>query len=111
MKAYSRLQEQGVPTEYIALLRTLYSRQTGSVADSRAFPIRRGVKQGDVISPLLFNAGLEHAIRMWKAHLLDLSINIGSTANLTDVRFADDLMLYAKSWRELVMTWRHLAYR
>ena len=40
---------------------------------------------------------------MWKAHLLDHGINIGSTANLTNVRFADDLMPYAKSWRELVI--------
>ena len=100
---FKALQEQGVPTEYIALLRTLYSQQTGSVADSRAFPIRRGVKQGDVISPILFNAGLEHAIRMWKARLIDHGIDIGSTANLTNVRFADDLMIYAKSWRELVI--------
>ena len=53
------------------------------------------MKQGDVISPVLFNAGLEHAIRVWKAHLLDHGINIVSTANLTNVRFADDLMLYA----------------
>ena len=52
------------------------------------------MKQGDVIIPILFNAGLEHAIRMWKTHLLDHGINIGSTANLTNVHFADDLMLY-----------------
>jgi hypothetical protein len=30
---------------------------------SNAFPIQNGQKQGDVLSPLLFNFALEHAIR------------------------------------------------
>ncbi|OLP93183.1 Retrovirus-related Pol polyprotein from type-2 retrotransposable element R2DM [Symbiodinium microadriaticum] len=80
----------------------LYSSQTGSVSDSRKFHIGRGVKQGDIISPLLFNAGLEHAIREWKACLHDEGIHIGAPANLTNIRYADDLMLYAKTWQELV---------
>ena len=66
------------------------------------FHIGHGVKQGDVISPLLFNAGLEHAIREWKACLYDEGIHIGAPANLTNIRYADDLMLYAKTWQELV---------
>ena len=72
------------------------------MSDSRKFHIGRGVKQGDVISPLLFNAGLEHAIREWKACLYDKGIHIGAPANLTSIRYADDLMLYAKTWQELV---------
>ena len=34
------------------------------------FSIQRGVKQGDVISPILFNAVLEPAMRKWKRKLL-----------------------------------------
>ena len=60
------------------------------------FHIGRGVKQGDFISPLLFNAGLEHAIREWKACLHDEGVHIGAAANVTNIKYADDLMLYAK---------------
>ena len=99
---FRALRHQGVSEGYLQLLQELYSSQTGSVSDSRRFHIGRGVKQGDIISPLLFNAGLEHAIREWKACLHDEGIHIGAPANLTNIRYADDLMLYAKTWQELV---------
>ena len=60
---FRALRHQGVSEGYFQLVQKLYSSQTGSVSDSRKFHIGRGVKQGDIISPLLFNAGLEHAIR------------------------------------------------
>jgi hypothetical protein len=33
---------------------------------SDMFPIRNGLKQGEVLSPLLFNFGLEYAIRVFR---------------------------------------------
>ena len=36
---------------YISLLSALYRSQTGQVQAGRKFPIQRGVKQGDVLSP------------------------------------------------------------
>ena len=57
---FGALQSQGVSRPYFKLLAALYCNQTGDV-NGKTFPIQRGVKQGDVISPLLFNAGLEHA--------------------------------------------------
>jgi hypothetical protein len=40
-----------------------YSRvQVGKNVSDR-FPIRNGLKQGDALSPMLFNFALEHAIR------------------------------------------------
>ena len=59
------LHSQGVSRPYVNLLAALSGNQTGDV-NGKIFPIQRGVKQGDVISPLSFNAGLEHAIRKWK---------------------------------------------
>ena len=60
------LKEQGVPSIYINTLQRLYSSQSGLVtagASSRDFPILRGSRQGDPISPILFNAVLEMIMR------------------------------------------------
>jgi len=40
----------------------LYHDQVGLV-QGKQFPIKHGVKQGDVLSPLFLKAGLEHAMK------------------------------------------------
>ena len=98
---FDALQSQGVSRPYLTLLAALYCNQTGDVT-GKTFPIQRGVKQGDVISPLLFNAGLEHAMRKWKLRLQHRGFDLGNGEYLTNLRYADDLMLYAKHWDELI---------
>ena len=61
-----------------------------------------GVKRGDVISPLLFNVALEVAFEAWKERLTYHGILLAENAErLTNIRYADDVMLYAKSLEEL----------
>ena len=98
---FKALETQGIHRAYLALLANMYADQTGTVAGGRTFAIERGVKQGDVISPMLFNAGLEMAIRSWKRRLLHHGIALDAAERLTNVRYADDLMIYAKGWKEL----------
>eukprot|EP00973_Karenia_brevis_P048701 6757970-Karenia_brevis.AAC.1 len=53
------LNQSGISSGYIELLKILYDHQTATVmagVESRAFPLERGVKQGDPISALLFIA-------------------------------------------------------
>ena len=53
------------PTPYIDLEKRLYSHQEGTVltnTESAVFPIRRGTKQGDPVSSLLFNTVLQFAL-------------------------------------------------
>ena len=100
---FEALRVQGIPECYIALLAALYSDQTGSVNGSRSFKIMRGVKQGDVLSAILFSAGLEHAMGHWKTRLVDEGFLVKhGHERLTNIRYADDIIIYAKSQNELM---------
>ena len=66
---FSALRDQGLCNDELALLLDLYTDQTGSANGSRSFDIMRGVKQGDTLSSLLFNAVIEHVFRRWKLRL------------------------------------------
>ena len=96
---FAALQRQGFPQEYIRLLGVLYDSQSGFVDGSESFPINRGVKQGDVLSPALFNAGLEDVMASWKQRLTDHGVDVGLAERLTNIRYADDILLFAKKQR------------
>ena len=99
---FTALRNQGVPEAYVQLLAALYEKQKGSVNGSTLFDILRGVKQGDVLSSMLFNAGLEAAFSEWRCRLTSEGFLLSTGGSrLTNVRYADDVMLFAKSVSEL----------
>ncbi|KAE9413032.1 hypothetical protein Angca_006282, partial [Angiostrongylus cantonensis] len=60
------LASQGVPTQYIKILRELYKNFTTKILpfyNDINVDVKRGVKQGDTISPKLFTATLQNVMR------------------------------------------------
>lgn len=69
---------------------------------SEPFEIRTGVRQGDGLSPLLFNCALEKVVREWDAKTRG-GIRLGTKNKGITIKclaFADDLALLAETWGE-----------
>ena len=61
------------------------------------------MKQGDVLSAILFNCVLDSVFVKWKAQLFHEGIQVrGSGERITNIRYADDILLVAKSRAELL---------
>jgi hypothetical protein len=64
---YNIVIEFGVPMKLVRLIKMCLNETYGKVRIgkhlSESFPIQNGLKQGDALSPLLFNFGLEYAFR------------------------------------------------
>ena len=60
---------QGVRPQYVQALKNVYRKQTAKVqvdAANRHFPVKRGTRQGDPISPVLFNSVLQDVFGILK---------------------------------------------
>ena len=105
---WDALRQQHIPEAYITLLQHMYNDQTATVrtdTSSRSFSIQRGVKQGDPLSSFLFNALLEHIFRQikpgWQRKKFGIKLGFAQETSITNLRFADDVLLCAPNLRRL----------
>ena len=95
------LRNQGVDEVYINILEEIYRGSTATIVlhkESNRIPIKKGVRQGDTISPMLFTACLQEVIRSLEWEQLGIRVNGEYLSNL---RFADDVALLSNLENEL----------
>ena len=103
-KLWKILKEMGIPDHLIYLMRNLYAGQEATVRTGRVTTdwsqIGKGVCQGCILSPCLFNLYAEYIMRNAGLEETHAGIEI-SERNINNLRYADDTTLMAESEEEL----------
>ena len=103
-KLWKILKEMGIPDHLTCLLRNLYAGKEATVRTGHGttdwFQIGKGVCQGCILSPCLFNFHAEYI--MGNAGLEETQAGIKIVGrNLNNLRYTDDTTLVAESEEEL----------
>ena len=103
-KLWKILKEMGIPDHLTCLLRNLYAGQERTVRTGHGttdwFQIGKGVRQGCILSPCLFNLYAEYIMRNAGLKEAQARIKI-ARRNINNLRYADDTTLMAESEEEL----------
>ena len=99
-KLWKILKEMGIPDHLTRLLRNLYAGQEATVRTEHGtidlFQIGKGVRQGCILSPYLFNLFAEYIMRNTGLKEAQAGIKIPGR-NINNLRYADDTTLMAES--------------
>ena len=94
------LQEMGIPDHLTCLLRNLYAGQEATVRTEHGttdwFQIGKGVRQGYILSPCLFNVYAEHIMRNagWNKHKLESRF-------LGEISITSDMQMTPSLWQKV----------
>ena len=94
----------GIPDHLTCLLRNLYAGQEAMIRTGHGtidwFQIGKGVHQGCILSPCLFNLYAEYMMRNAGLEEAQARVKIAGR-NINNLRYADDTTLMAESGKEL----------
>ena len=103
-KPWEILQEMGIPDHLTCLLRNLYAGQEAIVRTGHGtkdwFQIRKGVCQGCILSPCLFNLYAEYIMRNAGLDEAQAGIKIAGR-NINNLKYADDTTVMVEREEEL----------
>ena len=95
IKLWKILQEKGIPGHPTCLLRNLYTGQEETVRTGHGttvwFQIGKGVHQGHILSPCLFNLYAENIMRNAGLEEAQAGIKIAGR-NINNLRYGDDMV-------------------
>jgi hypothetical protein len=81
LKMWNSVRNMGIPEHLIVLIRDLYTEQESKVRVEQGitewFPIKRGVRQGCILSPGLFSIYSEYTIRTAGLKEMEAGVRIG----------------------------------
>ena len=90
----------GIPDHLTCLLRNIYAGQEATVrtgcGTTDCFQIGKGVHQGCILSPCLFNLHAEYIMQNARLNEAQAGIKIAGR-NINNLRYADDTTLMAES--------------
>ena len=99
IKLWKILKEIGIPDHLTCLLRSLYEGQEATVRSRHGttdwFQIGKGVRQGCILSPCLFNFYAEYIMTNARLEEAQTGIKIAGR-NINNLRFADNTTLMAE---------------
>ena len=103
-KLWKILKEMGIPDHLTCLLRNLYAGQEATVrtrhGTTDCFQIGKGVRQGYILSPCLFNLCAYYIMRNAGLGEAQAGIKIAGR-NINHLRYADDTTLMTESEEKL----------
>ena len=103
-KLWKILKEEGISEHLTCLLRNLYAGQEATVRTGHGttdwFQIGKGVHQGCILSPCLFNLHAEYIVRKSGLDEAQAGIKIAGR-NINNLRYANDTTFMAESEEEL----------
>ena len=103
-KLWKILREMGISDHLTCLLRNLYAGQEATVRTGQGttdwFQIGKGVRQGCILPPCLFNFYAEYIMRNAGLEEAQAGIKI-ARRNINNLRYADDTTLMAESEEDL----------
>ena len=103
-KLWKIFHKMGIPNHPTCPLRNLYAGQEATVRTGHGttdwFQIGKGVRQGCILSPCLFNLYAEYIMRNAGLEEAQAGIKVAGR-NINNLRYADDTTLMAESEEEL----------
>ena len=103
-KLWKIMKEIGIPDQLTCLLRNLYAGQEATVRTGHGtkdwFQIGKGVPQGCILSPCLFNLHAEYIMRNTRLDEAQARIKT-ARRNINNLRYTDDITLLVECKKEL----------